>query len=127
MERAGIKGTERWISEVVAHAMAASIAGAVSGGTQAVSIYGRLGDRGAAPPLPLSGYRSGISLEDWLWYQSQFFAAAVLIVQEDRTGGRALLKLARKNGGKLSRADLITRHSALNSWLVDSFAAPPAN
>jgi hypothetical protein len=123
LEAADFRGEERWITDVVAQTLAATVAPAIDGGSQAGAMYRRLGEL-EEDPLSLADYRSGISLERWLWFQAQFFNAASLILSEDRKASRELLKLARKNERRISRADLISTYPALDAWFTGSFAAP---
>ncbi len=123
MDRAGIGGDEAWLGDVMAHTVAATVIARTpgSGLAGATRLYGRIAaSRGGA--LPLEAYRSGLSLDDWLWFQARFFAAASVIVDEERRGaGKAIVKLARKNGGRLSKADLVGRWPALDLWLREGF------
>lgn len=120
MDAGGIGGEEAWLGDVMAHTVAATVIARTpgSGLAGAARLYGNLAAAGA-PGQPLSAYKAGLALEDWLWFQARFFEAASVIVDEERRGaGKVILKLARKNDGRLSRADLIGKWSDLDRWLA---------
>jgi hypothetical protein len=81
-------------------------------------------ERRAGTQLALSAYRTGISMEDWLWFQSAFYRGARGLV--DKRGakvGKALVAAARKDGNRLTRATLFKRYPEARDWLLASFAA----
>lgn len=128
MEQAGYGGTEAWVGEVLAHTVAATVIARAPGAGMAgaARLYGNLAATRADSPPPLANYRSGLSIEEWLWFQASFFEAARMILDEERRGtGKSVVKLARKNDGRVSRADLIGRYPMLDAWLRNSFAATP--
>ncbi len=127
IEQASYRGEETWIGEVVAHTVAATvIARSPGGGTAgAARLYRSLVAAREGAALPLSAYRSGLSLEDWLWFQARFFEAALLILEADQRGAaKAIFRTARRSDGRISRADLLGRYPGLAVWLRERFAPP---
>ena len=59
------------------------------------------------------------TLGGWLRLQADaYWAARQVATERGAAGARQLLKLARKNGGALSREDLRRRFPELESWLA---------
>ncbi len=125
LEQAGYRGSETWIGEVAAHTVAATVIDRTPGGgiAGAARLYRGLARARGGEPLPLAAYRSGLALEDWLWFQSRFFDGARLMVEADGRGAaKAIVKMARNNGGRVSGNALLGRYPFLDAWLRESFA-----
>jgi hypothetical protein len=124
VEDAGYAGAEPWIGDVVAHTVAATVIarGFAGGVADARRVYRNLGAT-RTTPLPLTAYRAGLQLDDWLWFQSRFFEAALAILDAEKRGaGKSIVKLAKGSGGPLPASALVDRYPALRRWLVESFA-----
>jgi hypothetical protein len=125
LEKAGISGEEVWISELMTHT--AYLAARWQGRRPVTDeeVRGATASREAGP-LALKAYTSGLSMEDWLWFQSAFYRGALELI--DRRGDRVarqLVRRASKSGGELGRGDLLDRYPELREWLRAEFAAAP--
>ena len=124
MESAGYRAAEPWITDLAAHIIAVTVVARMPGGgyLEAERLYGRLAARpGSAAPL--SGYGPGLSIEEWLWYQARFFqGAAAVLDAEGRKTGKSLVRLARRNGGRIDRHALLERYPVLRAWSANGFA-----
>lgn len=123
LEKAGLAGDELWISELMAHTayLAARWQGPPrAGGDEDVRSATAARPGGA---LPLAAYEAGLSMEDWLWFQSAFYRGArQLIERRGHKVGKQMLRTAAKSGGTLRRADLIDRYPEVGEWLRTAFA-----
>lgn len=126
VEGAGYRGSQPWLSDLIAHTVAIPTISRMPGGgfQQAVRLYGRLGAPRSSGPLPLDGYAAGLSRSDWLWYQAQFFAGAHAILAEEgaRKTGKSMVRLVKGSGGSISAAELVGKYPVLDRWLRESFA-----
>ncbi len=122
VENAGYSGSESWVGDVVSHTLALTVVarGFVGGLGEADRFYQNLAaDR---PARPLAEYGPGLSLEDWLWFQSRFYGAARAILDSERRGtGKSIVKLIRKHEGHLSVGELVGRYPSLSAWIAESF------
>ncbi len=124
-EMAGYSGSEPWLTEVAAHTAAATVIARTPGTglAGAARLYGNLAAARGGAVMAVSQYRSGLSLEEWLWFQARFFEAARLILESEKRGAaKSIFKLARKNNGRLTRGALVKRYPALEDWLAKGFA-----
>ena len=122
LEKAGIVGERAWISDLAAHSVVSSTRRSDIGRVaRASEFYRALRARREESP-PLTAYRAGIGMADWLWFQARFREGADLLKEEaGANAAKALLKLARKNGGRISEARLYDRFPELESWRRRSF------
>jgi hypothetical protein len=123
LEKAGVSGEELWISELMAHTAYLAVrwqGPPRAGGDEDVRSATAVRPSGA---LPLAAYEAGLSMEDWLWFQSAFYRGArQLIERRGHKVGRLLLRTAAKNGGTLRRAELIDHYPEVGEWLRTAFA-----
>lgn len=126
LRSAGIAFDSDWLAEVTAHAVALSTFARyeTSRLDEIRGVFAALSRaRGTAAAFPVPGALEELSLDDRLWYMSTFFHAADRMFELDgpRTA-RRVLKLARKNEGRLREADLFRLYPPLEAWRTASFA-----
>ncbi len=126
LERAGIGADQVWAGELMAHSVAYSVLWKHRPARLAAAerLYATVLARDRALPAPsLADYRTGLSMEDWLRFQARFSRGARRLAEAEGLGaGKAVVKLARKNGGRLSGAALVARWPTLAAWRAESFA-----
>lgn len=125
LRAAGISGDQPWVEGVLAQVVVLSNIQAHHG-TRLADVRMVFGDLsragGGSGAHPLSAVNSPPSLRARLWFESQFFNAANLLVGPDgKYPARAIFKHARKNGGLVLAADLLAESPELGSWLNSSF------
>ncbi len=124
----GLRGREGWISELVAHVVAGTVAQEheASRVEDIALFYQRLGSRLAYAAGPPENYSPALVLQDeqgveaFLWYQAQFHRGASIVLRRD--GSKAMnriLKMWKKKRGLLEVADLIDRYPELEGWLAN--------
>ena len=128
LESAGLAGTELWSTEVLAHSVLLSAwqrdESADADRMQRLAVTLR---PPGAPALALDGYRPGVAMRDWLVFQAAFQQGARSLARKPGPkAGRALIKMARKNGGRLSGEALLRRFPELAAWHRATFAATAA-
>ena len=125
LRAAGISGDQSWVEGVLAQVVVLSNVQQHHGTRLADvrMVFGDLSRAGGGPGAhPLSAVNSPPSLRARLWFESQFFSAANLLVGPDgKYPARAIFKHARKNGGLVRAADLLAECPELGSWLNSSF------
>ncbi len=126
LERAAIQADSVWAGELMAHSVAYSVLWKHRPARLAAAerLYATVLARDRALPAPaLADYRSGLSMEDWLRFQARFSRGARRLAEVEGMGaGKAIVKLARRSGGRLSGAALLARWPALSAWRAESFA-----
>ncbi len=125
LERAGIRADRVWAGELMAHAVAYSFLWKHRPArlSAAEGLYATILARDRALPAPaLSDYRTGLSIEAWLRFQARFSRGSRRLAEAEGMGaGKAIVKLARRNG-QLTEAALLKRWPALSGWLAESFS-----
>lgn len=125
LRAAGITGDRPWVEGVLAQVVVLSNIQQHHGSRLADvrMVFGDLSKTGGGlGAYPLSALGSPPSLRARLWFESQFFSAANLLVGPDgKYPAKAIFKHARKNGGVVRAADLLGECPELNSWLDSSF------
>ena len=121
----GITGDQPWVTEVLAHSVV--LDQVLSHHKERLSdvrmVFADLSTAGGGPgayPLALGPKPPSLSAE--FWFDSQYFTAANLLVgPEGKFPLKGILRQARKNGGRLTAADLLAKCPELGSWLQSSF------
>lgn len=121
----GFTGDQPWVDGVMAHIVALSV---VMDREQlrvpeVRMVYSALAVNGGGPgAYPLAAATQPPSLSARLWFEGQYFDAANLVaVEAGKAPAKAVLKQARKNGGRVRGADLLAHYPALGTWLQTSF------
>lgn len=123
--RTGLVGKSRWVGEVAAHLTALTLfhlhekprLGEIR------ALYSRLSSSLGGPGAhDMASYRPNISLEDWLWFQAQFFKGAEVIFKKDgKKGIKRLLKVQRQTGNPVEEGALLAMYPQLVTWFEASF------
>ena len=123
----GTRGDQPWVDGVIAHVVVLNhIRSHHEARLPDVRMaFGDLAKQGGGVRVhPLSSALSPPSLVARLWFESQFFAgAAQLSSSSCKVPAKAIFKQARKNGGLIQAADLLSECPELGSWLSSSFEA----
>lgn len=125
LRAAGITGDQPWVEGILAQVVVLSNvqehhAARLSDVRMVFGDLSRAG--GGARAHPLTALASPPSLRARLWFESQFFTGANLLVGPDgKYPAKAIFKHARKNGGQVRAADLLAECPELASWLDSSF------
>jgi hypothetical protein len=124
LEKAGLSGGELWVTEILTHTayLAARWQGNPRRGPDDDVRRATASRAGGA--LPLSAYGEGLSMEDWLWFQSAFHRGArELLERRGPRVARALLRTAQKGDGRLRAAELLDRYPEVGDWRRNTFAS----
>lgn len=123
---AGVRGETAWVQQVTAHLLALAVFERYE--RARLAEIGRFFDslgHGVDSATGLDGYAPGLDLATLLWFESRFHDGARRVLESGKKNeAKAVLELARKNGGLLTRAALIELYPQLAAWLRESF--PPA-
>jgi hypothetical protein len=123
----GIRGDEPWVDRVVAQVVVLSHlqshhAARLPDVRMVLEDLAARGGGSAAWPLSVAS--SPRDLAARLWFESQFFDAAVLLTGPGcKVSPKAIFKQARKDGGRILAADLLGKCPELSSWMARSFEA----
>lgn len=126
IERAELGGDQPWVRGVVAQLASLALTRRIEGGRlrDLEAMYAALGRRHAPGELSARDYRSDLHLEEWLWFQAQFFRGALTIFAEEGKGSvKAMRKLRRKDDGVLRAERLLRRYEGLEAWYYETFSA----
>lgn len=123
----GFRGDQAWVDGVLAHIVALS----VIMGHQSLRlpevrmVYSALTTQGGgAGAYSLAVATRPPDLRARLWFEGQYFEAASLVAQvEGKAPAKAVLKQARKSGGMVRAAALISSYPELGNWLKTRFGA----
>ncbi len=86
-----------------------------------------IAQRGARA-LAAADYRPDMTLQDWLFFQANFyFGAQALVGQEGRGTIKSLRKIQKKNDGVLLGAALLAKYEDVKTWFYDSFTTISVN
>jgi len=125
LRAAGISGDQPWVDGVLTLAVVLSnIQGHHATRLSDVRmIYEDFARTGGGPAAyPLDAAAAPPSLAARLWFDSQFFSAANLLVGPGgKYPAKAIFKQARKNGGRVLAAELMAKCPELGTWLKTSF------
>ena len=127
LRSSGIRGDQPWVDSLIAQLV--SLSNIESHHAARLPdirmVYADLSTRaGGLAAHPLSNTAAPPTLAVRLWFESQFFAgAAVLAGQGCKQEPKAVFKQARKAGGMILGADLISKCPALDQWLQSNFKA----
>lgn len=125
LRAAGISGSEPWVDHVLAHAVLLSNVQnhhreRLADVRMVFAGLAATGGGRAAYPLAVAG--APPSLAASLWFDSQYFTAAEMLVGPNgKFPIKAIFRQARQAGGRISAADLQTRCPELGDWLRSSF------
>lgn len=128
LRAAGISGDQPWVDGVLKQVVVLSNiqdhhAARLSDVRMVFGDLSKAGGGSAA--YPLTAMASPPSLRARLWFDSQFFNGANLLVgPEGKYPAKAIFKHARKNGGRVRAADLLAECPELATWLDTSFETP---
>ena len=137
VERGGLIGTEGWIGDLMSHVVSTWISSKheTSRSAEIDALFSSMERRYGKPEIsaslgqysPLLLYQGREGIERWLWYQGMFHRGANIVLAKngEKTMPR-LIKLSRKNGGRLSAELLLQQYPELSAWLAD-FPAPGAS
>ena len=121
----GFTGDQPWVNGVMAHIVALSV---LTGHAQVRlpevrMVFSALATNGGGPgAYPLAAAIKPPSLSARLWFEGQYFDAASLVAGgEGKAPAKAVLKQARKDGGRVRAADLLARYPELGTWLNTNF------
>ena len=127
LEKADLLGGAAWISDLMAHSVVRSTRGGDPQLARADGFFRELLESYPGRPPPLTDYRTGLSLSQWLWFHARFRqGAAVLAAESGDDAAKRLLKLARKDGGRIGEERLLERFPELIEWRRRSFGQCPA-
>jgi hypothetical protein len=130
VERGGLVGGQGWIADLMSHVVSSWIVSKhETGRIQEIhSLFGLLEQRYGSPGTgaslleysPLLLYQGRPGIERWLWYQGMFHRGAEILLEKsgDKTVPR-LIKLSKKNGGRLSAETLLKQYPELSGWLAE--------
>ena len=125
LRAAGISGDQPWVDELVAQVVVLTNIEEhhMSRLADVRMVFNDLAKAGGGPGVhPLSALGSPPSLRARLWFDSQFFSAAGLLIgAECKYPAKALFKHARKNGGRVQATELLAKCPELSTWLDSSF------
>ncbi len=125
LRASGTSGDQPWVDGVLAHSVVLSHLQVhkASRMTDVRMIFSDLAANGGGPEaFPLSASSSPPSLSAGLWFESQYHVAANLLVgPRGKFPIKAIFKQARKNGGRISGAELLARCPELDTWLQSAF------
>ena len=137
VQRARLLGREAWIGEVSAHVAALTVFDLLERDRvpEINATYRDLGVRlGGEAAYALQSFlpafmaRDDDTLDQWLWFQSQFQRAAVMIHDKDgKKSVKKLVQLSEQGRGQILAPDLLERYPDLQSWLLTTFAPAPAS
>ena len=134
VERGGLVGSEGWIGDLMSHVVSGWVSSKhETSRTQEIDVlFSAMERRYGKPEIaaslaqysPLLLYQGRDGIERWLWYQGMFHRGATVVLNKtgDKTMPR-LMKLSRKNGGRLSAELLLRQYPELSGWLAE-FPAP---
>ena len=113
--RAGFGAREPRLNDFMAHTLALSAI--LEHDRERLTVLDEIFRQLASAPSEIPGAEA--TLGGWLRFQADaYWAARQVATERGAAGARQLLKLARKNGGALSREDLRRRFPELESWLA---------
>ena len=127
LRAAGISGDQPWVDGVLTQVVVLSNiqdhhAARLSDVRMVFGDLSKAGGGSGAYSLTAMG--SPPTLRARLWFESQFFNGANLLVGPDgKYPAKAIFKHARKNGGKVLAANLLAECPELASWLDSNFKA----
>ena len=128
LKSANFRGDKPWVEGVAAHIVALSgiLAQKDPRLPEMRMIYSDLEAAGGGHGShPLSAIGTTKSAQTRLWFESQYFNAATIAAQAgSKQPAKQMLKSARKQGGLIRAADLISTFPGLDSWLRSSFSKP---
>lgn len=123
---AGVRGETAWVQQVSAHLLALAVFERYERARMGEigRFFASLG-RGVEGSPGLDSYAPGLDLATLLWFEARFHEGARAVLGSGKKNdAKAVLKLARKNGGLLTRSALLERYPELGAWLQQTF--PPA-
>jgi len=121
----GLGGDARWVRGLAAQLAALTVAQRL--GTDRVedldALYRLISQRRPEKAFSARDLEGDLSLDEWLWFQSQLWnGARVLFAKEGKDAMKVLIKL-RKKDGAVRAETLLRKHKPLEEWFRSSFAA----